>query len=780
MNTESHDELSRGGVLSAALGLAQRGFAVLPLHGISEGRCTCGRPNCKSPGKHPRTAHGVHDASTEPERITGWLEQWPDSNLGVAAGTRSGIIVLDVDPRNGGEESFRALQERHGSLPPTLCSQTGGGGQHFFFRCPGHPVRSNHSGRLGPGCDLVAEGGYVVAPPSRHHSGGSYAWTSGEKAEIADCPSWLLAADGVPERPRSPSAPAPGPDRIPEGSRHTQLVSLAGTMRRRGMSEAEIAGALRQVNDDRCDPPLGEQEVAGISASVSSYEPATTDQPGGNGRHRLRAEAIIALAEDMEFFHDDLGDGYASLSVNCRQETFCLGSKQFTSELRRRCWQTYRQSSPDQVLKEALGVLQARAVYDGDEREVAVRVAGDDTVIFLDLADDCRRIVRIDRDGWALTDDCPFHFVRPRGIAPLPVPIHSGSLSLLRPFINFGDEKDFAMVKSWMVGALRPKGPYPVLVLSGEQGAAKSTAMRLIRFLIDPHVTPLRAEPREVRDLMIAANNNHVLAFDNLSYVSPRLSDALCRLATGGGFATRQLYTDRDEVIIEATRPVMLNGIAEVATRSDLIDRSISITLPRIDDSSRLTESELLEAFEAVRPAILGALLEAVSQAIRGLPHVKLERRPRMADFATWAVAAEPALDLEEGLFLHAYGVNRSISDELAVDSSPIGPPLVEMLAREAIWEGTAAKLLEKVATYATEAVTRRKYWPSNPKAMASALRRIAPNLERLGYQVEFKGRQGKGRDRIIELSKTHSAPLGDDGPAQSYTEGETKEHRDG
>lgn len=146
---------------------------------------------------------------------------------------------------------------------------------------------------------------------------------------------------------------------------------------------------------------------------------------------------------------------------------------------------------------------------------------------------------------------------------------------------------------AWLIQALRPKGAYPVLILQGEQGSAKSTTERLLRALIDPSTAPLRTTPRNERDLIIAATNSWCAAFDNISTLPPWLSDALCRLSTGGGFSARELYTDAEEVLFDVTRPVILNGTTDVATRPDLLDRALVMMLPAIQEEGRTPEADL-------------------------------------------------------------------------------------------------------------------------------------------------------------------------------------------
>ena len=195
----------------------------------------------------------------------------------------------------------------------------------------------------------------------------------------------------------------------------------------------------------------------------------------------------------------------------------------------------------------------------------------------------------------------------------LPTPLSAGDGNddcdgLLRRFFNVSGEDDLRLIVAWLVAALRSTGPYPVLLFQGEQGSAKSTAERLARAVVDPSAAPLRTTPRSEHDLYIAADNAHVIALDNISTVQPWLSDALCRLSTGGGFSTRTLYENREEELFEGMKPVILNGITDVVSRPDLLDRALVVALPPIPDEERRPESELWREFEQTRPAILASL----------------------------------------------------------------------------------------------------------------------------------------------------------------------------
>ena len=290
-----------------------------------------------------------------------------------------------------------------------------------------------------------------------------------------------------------------------------------------------------------------------------------------------------------------------------------------------------------------------------------------------------------------------------------------------------------------------------MIALSGEQGSAKSTFSAILRALLDPNTAPLRALPREDRDLFIAASNGHVLAFDNVSGLPAWISDTLCRLATGGGFAVRQLYTDQDEVLFDAARPVILNGIEEIVTRPDLADRAVFLTLRPIAEEHRRPEQELWAAFEAERPRVLGVLLDAVVEGLKRLPETRLEKLPRMADFALWATACETAL-WPAGTFWSAYCGNRDDAVEGVIDADPIATAVRAVMATRTVWTGTASDLLGALAEVVGERVAKSKSWPDGPRALAGGLRRAATFLRKIGIEIGF-GREGRARTRTINIT---------------------------
>jgi len=732
----------------AALGYARLGLPVFPLHSPFKSGCSCGNAKCKNVGKHPRTAHGFKDATTNEKQIRKWWKQWPKANIGIQTGAESGINVLDVDPRHGGARSLQRLEMMaHAGLPLCPTVLTGGGGQHRYFSHPGVPVK-NKTG-IAPGLDIRGDGGYVVAPPSRHESGKRYEWAKHARLgelELPRLPEWLQKLVTEPAKKQTKNSGGT----IHEGERNAALTSLAGAVRRHGATEETILAALRKHNVERCDPPLSDEELETIAASVSKYPPAEKT----SNRKPSQATQLVASTADVSFFHTPDNDPYVTIGMGEHHETWRLRELHFKRWLARCLYMQTGAAPSSQALNDALALLEAMALFEGPAEEVFVRLGQSGEKIYLDLCNEAWQVLEISGEGWKVLSESPIKFRRARGMKPLPLPERGGDISELRAFINLASENDFVLLVSWLVAALNPRGPYPVAVLQGEAGSAKSTGVRVIRELLDPNKTPLRSEPRETRDLMIAAQNAWALAFDNISHLSWRLSDDLCRLATGGGFSTRRLYTDEEEQLFEATRPLLLNGIDGVVSRGDLVDRSLVFYLPVIPEDQRKSERDFWKTFRAVQPRIVGALLDAVACAIRRLESVTLERLPRMADFARWIVAAEPSLGWTAGTFMAAYDANRRSANTLALEASPIVRALRRACAGSD-FKGTATRLLRKLVERADPQDIAQKAWPQDGWSLSKQLRGIAPNLRSAGLDVQFGEKTpGSGSKRIVTVTR--------------------------
>jgi hypothetical protein len=493
-----------------------------------------------------------------------------------------------------------------------------------------------------------------------------------------------------------------------------------------------------KLRSARCRVTALDQEIAKESGDTG-------------GRGPTQADILVQLALAAELFHAPDRTGFTDLEIDGHRETWPIRSKGFRRWLARRFFEETQGAPSSEALQSALNVIEARADFDAPECIVHLRVGGLDGRIYLDLCNQTWQAVEIDSQGWRVIDNPPVRFRRRAGMMPLPSPLSGGSIKKLRRFLNVKSDHDFVLVVAFLLAALRPRGPYPVIGLNGEQGSAKSTCCAILKALLDPNTAPLRALPREDRDLFIAANNSHVLALDNVSGLPAWLSDTLCRLSTGGGFAVRELYTDQDEVLFDAVRPVILNGIEEVITRPDLADRALILTLEPIPEERRLPAQELWDTFEVARPLILGALLDAVALGLAMLPRTRLEKLPRMADFAVWVTACETVL-WPAGTFLAAYCSNRDNAIEDVLESDLVAVALRAFVAKRQDWVGTATELLGTLGSDVGEPQKKSKEWPTSARALSGRLRRAATILRKVGVEIDFK-RQGRGRARAIHIS---------------------------
>lgn len=507
---------------------------------------------------------------------------------------------------------------------------------------------------------------------------------------------------------------------------------------------------------------------------IRKAQAAATGGSARGPKQESQATALVTLAKSKcdLFHHGD--DCYASVENDGHIETHSLKGRTFRRWLSREYMVAHGTAPNGEALGAAINTLAGFAQFDGAEWPTHVRVADHNGKVYIDLCDARWRIIEVSDHDWRLIEsrDAPVRFRRAHGMQALPEPERGGSIEDLYRFLNLASDDDRRLVVGCLHAAFRGHGPYALLGLNGEQGAAKTTNARVLRECIDPNLSALRSPPKEPRDLAIAARNGWFVAFDNLSRISEWLSDALCRLSTGGGFSTRTLFSDEDETIFESQRPTIITGIGEVVTESDLLDRAVLITAPSISEEDRKTEANFWREFYEARPKILGALLDGVSTALRNISTITMERKPRMADFALWCEAAASAFGWEPGEFLQAYQENRAAAGNLALQTV-----LAESIQRMVLpWQGTATELLKHLETQfdilddsgnVLRSRPRPKDWPASAHGLSVSMRKIAPNLRQVGISVAFE-RSGKDRTRRMVLSRLNGAAPEDKGKPPS------------
>lgn len=456
-------------------------------------------------------------------------------------------------------------------------------------------------------------------------------------------------------------------------------------------------------------------------------------------------------------------------------------STRFQSWLRQWTWRVAGTSLSKADCTKIGQVLESTALHDThiEERHVYTRVGWHQPgkTLYINLMDDHHRVVKIPAGGEPTIvrqREVPLVFYHGDRARPLPAPQPPANgetlddilTGILPPGIT---PQQRVLVTAWLLGALHPTGPYPILALGGEPGSAKSFTCRLLHHIVDPAVPELLSGVMTARDLAVAAKHNYCLAFDNLSKLSKPESDRLCRLATGAGMARRSLYTNDELHALDVKRPVLLNGIGELLTEADVLDRSIQVHLPRLSDDARMAENELWARFEAKLPVLLWFLYRALAVALGQMGTVELPQasRPRMVDFARWVVGAEGALGWEPGTFLAAYEQTRAeAADQAIVASVPVQAVIRWMQERERLrrttgqaaasvaWNGRAMELDTALRAVVREHgdSTRLAGWPRNANVLKAHLHMAAGPLRRLGLDMGTRT-EGKARLHITYIT---------------------------
>ncbi|WP_163097813.1 hypothetical protein GL267_010180 [Acidithiobacillus ferrianus] len=491
--------------------------------------------------------------------------------------------------------------------------------------------------------------------------------------------------------------------------------------------------AVQQVMAD--DPVEYAAWRAEVKTACSKINVSTLDAlvnpKDGDGSDSQATQLASLASEKCELWHDAEGDAFASLERDNHREHWRIDSVGFRDWLSWIAHSELGAAPSSETLKSACNALSGTAKFDGDEHEPRRRVGKDSSGYWLDVGDDHWRAILITATGWRIMNDPPVRFIRTKATRALPEPVSGGSVDVLWHLVNV-PKQERLLVLAWIIECFRPDTPYALLELTGEQGAAKSTAQRTFRRFIDPNQVELRGKPKAVEDIYVSASNSHLLSYENLSGLSNDQSDALCTCCTGGGYAARQLYTNGEESTLTAHCPVALNGISPVVLRPDLLDRAVSITLPEI--TVRKTDDEIREATEAAARGIMGALLDLFSNAMALIPSVVIppEQRPRMADFAMLGEAIARVQGYTEGDFLALYTDHRRTAIGRTIDASPVAAAMVAYVDRGNRYVGTVKGLLEILTEHKPDH-ERDEYWPRSPKGLADAMRRYAPALRQMG-----------------------------------------------
>lgn len=543
------------------------------------------------------------------------------------------------------------------------------------------------------------------------------------------------------------------------------LLRLFGTVHLTGDKTEDRPHRLSQI----LEYP---EELTPVSIEQLKQLASLADKAVGNTKNdgvvdeETQTDLLIRLGSEAQFFKDDIDEAYAALIVKGHMETWKVKSKQFLMWLTKRYYEETGKAPASDSMRQAKGVMEMKAMFEGQQRKLNLRVAELEGAVYYDLADKDWRVVKVTPGKCELLDSPPILFVRNKNLRAQVEPDFNGDVKLLLNHVVFKNLEDQILYLVNIVACFLPTIPHPVQVLHGEKGASKTTTQRMSRAIVDPAERDLLIMPNSMQDLALTLANNYMPCFDNLDGFSSEKSDLLCTACTGGSFSRRMLFTDDDEAILSFKRCISLNGINVVVTKADLIDRAILLELERISEDNRKEETEVWRAFEEDKPQIVGGALMTLAKAMAIYPKVKLDKLGRMADFTRWSYAIAEAMGLGGEQFLDAYLNNQNRSNEEAVSSNPVAAAMVALMKSTEKWEGSVAKLLgalqrvadkERINTYV-------KTWPKAAHILSRRLKEVQSNLKQAGIVFQIRH---DGDAKVVTIHKTDTSA----NPSIHYTE---------
>lgn len=501
---------------------------------------------------------------------------------------------------------------------------------------------------------------------------------------------------------------------------------------------------------------IKEKAAAGGQAAFNTANDSGNSTSPDDDKQSQAAAIVKYVEQRTDLFHDDNRDVYARL--NDTGECWRLGSRAFKDWLVAGFYKATKNAPRDQSLREAFSTLEGLGRYRGELRQVFIRVGQTRTHYYLDLCEQGNsRCIEINRDGWRVLKRASVSFVRFETMQPLPEPIHGGDISRLWALVNIPEDTRLLAI-AWLLECLRPDTPFPVLEFIGEQGSAKSSTQATFRRVIDPNSCDLRGAPKTPEDAFVAGGANWIVSYENISHLSAPMQDALCVLATGGGFAKRKLYSDADEVVIRVKRPIILNGIAAAITAQDLIDRTLSVETPVIRD--RQESTVLVLDFERYHAGILGALLDIMVKTLAHLPGISIpaDERPRLIEFAKLGMAAAKAMNRPANDFLDDFNRRRDEAISRTIDASPVATAVIAYVEKYPSGVRDTAEGIMRAMEH-LRPLGVGDAWPRTPKGFADLLRRAAPALRQLGIEVHSLPKTGGVIRWVIEKKLPRACP---------------------
>jgi hypothetical protein len=703
-------------------------------------------------------------------------------NAAVTCGPSNGILALDIDD----ELKFKKFSEKHAlDIPDTFTVKTGRGGRHLYYAYPNDGCDYGNRSKTkdcDAGYDVRGIGGVVIAPGSIHPETKN-AYSIVNDIAIAEAPKWLkdkarndssqiefvdlTTDDDVDCQVTNETSIVLNIDSlgisknikntinsiIPAGKRSEEIWRVIKECINKGVSKNDIFTIFNNFPIGAKYREKGSTKERWLEKQIEKAKSEVINDLKSNNEKEI--SKILRLLDPVvvEIFRNG-SIYYARLDYHNALVTLELNSPAFQDHINRIYYDEYKSVLSNYSMAKVRQILRAEALSKGVSKEVNVRIAHCDGKIYLDLGDESWKVIEIDEVGWRVVTKSPVPFIRTGNMVPLPMPDEKATgddLNSLKSVINCSDDHYWTMIVGWIINCFLSDGPYFVLSVHGAPGSAKSTLVRLLHSLIDPSRAHLKAFHRNTRELMISARQSRIQSFDNLSGLTNEESDALCRLSTGGSYSVKENYSDGDEYVINACRPIIISGVNSSVIRGDLADRVLNVELERLpQDIGYISDDKIKDEFDNLHPKLLGSICSIISVALKNYPNLKITNLPRMAKPSKWITAAESGLGWKHRHFIKEHSKNQKMIAGESCEQNSLIRAIISLL--ESIdsgkFIGTSSYLFNCLNQNQNE---QPADWPKTANSMSRMIKNLIPVLEKIGIKVEYTRQSNQ---RLIILTK--------------------------
>ena len=461
-------------------------------------------------------------------------------------------------------------------------------------------------------------------------------------------------------------------------------------------------------------------------------------------------EYLLSLSKSHDKFTDQFGVPYVRFEKDGHFEIQPLESKAYEHHLIQELYKIHGNRLNQKAVDRVISIIGSEIISNRVSYKLHIRIAWYNDAIWYDLADPLWRAIRIDESGRCLVQKPPILFKRMQHMQEQVVPVSGGKISTLFDFINVPKEFRLLLLADLMSSFI-PDIDYPITVFWGKPGTGKTSACRVLKSLVDPSIADVLSLPGTEKEMVQVMSKNHMTVFDNISRISAKESDILCRASTGGAFMNRTLFQNDDDLIRELHQPVVLNGLYQLGVANDLISRCIFFELEKINSPNMITTTEFFEKFNQEKPLILGKIFDCISKSMKNKKDIKITHHKRMGDFTDWSVAI--AKNFKEGdiRILRQLGKMDEIRNREALLGQPLANAVEIFLKQRKYFKGSATDLYLNLCDIAkaNKINTKHPAWPNDVNVMTRFLNNLQANLEQAGILYEHSRKKSGA---IIEL----------------------------